>query len=62
MLKRNYLFINYFLPCTFLIYVCKYVYHESARTCYVYMYFYSFLVIIGIENYYAILFISRAKV
>ena len=55
-------FKNHFLPCIYLVYVCKYVYHESARTCYMYMYFCVFLVIIGIDNHYTILLISLNKV
>ena len=46
----------------YLVYVCKYVYHESAYTWHVYMFFHIFLLIPGIENDYGIRFISRTKV
>ena len=48
---------KYFLPYIYLVYVCTYVYHEYARTWYMYMYFKVFLVIFGIGKYYLILFI-----
>ena len=64
MLKKNDSIIqdNTFFPCIYLTYVCTYVYHESARTYYVYMYFHIFLVIFGIGNDYIILFIYHIKV
>ena len=62
MLKKNDFVIKSFLPCIYLVYMCTYVYHESVCTWYVYMYFHVFLVIIGIDNDYVILFISRNKV
>ena len=39
---------NYFLPWTYLVYVCTYVYHEYARKWYVYIYFHVFRVIFGL--------------
>ena len=53
---------NVFLPCIYLVYVCTYVYHESSRTWYVYIYFNVILVIFGIDNGYFIIFISNTKV
>ena len=50
---------NSFLSCIYLVYVCTYVYHESAHTWYVYTYSHIFLVIFGIDKDYVILFISH---
>ena len=42
--------------------MCTYVYPESARTWYVYMYVHVFFVTIGVDNEYVILFISSTTV
>ena len=52
---------NSILHCIY-EYVCTYVYREYARAWYVYMYFHVLLVIIGIENEYVIMFISRTNI
>ena len=52
---------KYFLTYIY-IYMCSYVYHECARTLYVYMQFHVFLVIISNDNDRVIFFISRTKV
>ena len=47
MLKENNFVVNSFLPFNYSVYMCRYVYHESACLWYMYMKFHVFSVAFG---------------